>query len=216
MTKQLVAAGFDYSSVDRDAKGKLIYLASQINREKVNLAKSGMAIGKQIAEAHALLAGEGRDGKFAEWVSLVCGFSRRSAYNYMLAFERFSECDNVEQINQDALYALSGPNTPAGAIKEATKLAEKGQRVTMSDVKNLLLKFSDDDRQEAAPKQPKAAAEPDLSQLFTDALEHLRQLALLLDKINRQANNTALRSEIFDSLEVANADLIKWRKVASK
>jgi hypothetical protein len=215
---QLITTGFDYSTVAKDAKGKLIYLAGQINRDKAAVANSLMSIGKHIADAHELLKG---NGKFSDWVQDECGFSRRTAYNYMLAYQRFYGCEGIAQISQDAMYALSGPDTPPAAFKEAVKLAGKGERIDMKQAKNLLLKFSDgeDARDHHASNgngKPKAAKpEPDAAALFTEALEHLRQLTLLLDKINRLKNNTGLRSAVFDSLEVANQDLLKWRKFSS-
>lgn len=214
MSKAIAKAEFDYGTVEKDVKGKLIYLASQINREKAAMINAGMTVGKHVAEAHSLLAGNGRDGKFTEWVNKVCGFSRRSAYNYMLAFQRFDGCEGIDFISQDALYALSGPDTPPQAVKEAMKLAGKGQRVDVKAAKNLLLKFSDGDQPEPEKKAAKPEAKRDLGELFSEALEHLRKITLLIDEINRQANNTQFRSSVFDSLEVANQDLVKWRKMS--
>ncbi len=221
MAKQqaLITTGFDYGTVAKDAKGKLIYLAGQINREKNAVAESLMTIGEHIGEAHQLLAGKGGDGKFSEWVQETCGFSRRTAYNYMLAYQKFHGCEGIAYISQDAMYALSGPETPPGAFKEAVKLAEKGQRVDLKHAKNLLLKFGDgEDAGDHASngKAKPAKAEATVAELFSEGLEHLRKLTLLLDKINRLANNTELRSAVFDSLEVANQDLLKWRKAATR
>jgi len=218
--KQLavVGGGFDYGVVSKEQKGKLIYLAGQINRERVTVATSLMSIGKHINDAHEILAGEGREGNFSDWIQETCGFSRRTAYNYMLAYQRFHGCGAINQISQDAMYYLSGPSTPPEAIKEAVKQAEKGQRVDLKFAKNLLLKFSDEDADDG--KAAKAAkpekAEPEVGELFSEAFEHLRKLTLLLDRINRQANNTGLRSAVFDSLEVANQDLLKWRKASKR
>lgn len=61
---------------------------------------------------------------------------------------------------------------------------------------------------------PKPADEAPVGKLFSKLLEHLRQCTLLLDEINRAAPNETLRTEIFNSLEVANEDVHKWRKSA--
>ena len=216
MGKQLAVVGFDYSAVSKDVKGKLIYLAGQINRQKMAAMDALMTMGKDINEAHQLLAGEGRDGKFAEWIEDVCGVSRRTAYNYMHAYQRFSGCGAIAYITQEAMYALSGPTVPPEAAKAAAKAAEKGERIDLKYAKNLLLKFDDEEPEPAKPKDKPAKAEPEVGELFSQAFEHLRQLTLLLDRINRQAKNDGLRHTVFDSLEVANQDLIKWRKQSKR
>lgn len=59
-----------------------------------------------------------------------------------------------------------------------------------------------------------AEVEPPAGKLFSKLLEHLRQSVLLLDEINKVAPNPKARQEIFDSLECANQDILKWRKSA--
>lgn len=141
MGKELSTAVFDYSVLDKDAKGKLISLAGSIKREKAKHAASGMAIGESVAAAHAILAGEGGDGKFSEWVELECGFGRTSAYNYLWTWQKFGNCSTVEQFDAGALYALASPKAPPKAVAEAEKLADKGHKITLDKARELLDKF---------------------------------------------------------------------------
>ena len=66
----------------------------------------------------------------------------------------------------------------------------------------------------AEPDKANGDSEPPAGKLFSKLLEHLRQSVLLLDEINKAAPNPKARQEIFDSLECANQDILKWRKAA--
>ncbi len=170
MGKELAAQVFDYSTLDKAVKGKLIALAGQVKREKAKHATSGMAIGESISEAHDLLAGDGRDGTFANWVELECGFGRTTAYNYMWTWRRFGKCSSLEHFTQEALYALASPKTPETAVNEAVKLADKGVYVNKERADEILGKFRDlsnsvaagrDARKpEGTPATPKGGSNP--------------------------------------------------------
>src|SRR5688500_3443451 len=103
---------FDYEGIDVDTKGKLFALAGQIQRGKASYAKAVIDIGKAIHQANELLAVAGRDGKFSSWVEDECGIERRTAYNYLHAFDAFSKCTTIGQFSAGALYALSAPTVP--------------------------------------------------------------------------------------------------------
>lgn len=138
MSKELATATFDYSGVDKDTKGKLVALAGQIKRGKANYAKTVLEVGCAIHEAHELLAGDGRDGKFSAWCEEECGIERRTAYNYLWSFERFGKCETVSHFSAGAMYALAAPTAPDKAVKAALKLADKGVRVTKSVADELI------------------------------------------------------------------------------
>ena len=162
MTKELSTAVFDYSALDKDDKGKLLCLVREINGEKQKHADAGMEIGKAVATAHSILAKDGKDGRFSEWVEAECGFSRATAYNYMNAWQRFGNCPTVGQFDSVALYDLASPNTPEPAVKEAIKLADKGVKITRVKAKELLDKFRVAAEKPKKPRTPKVetAAEP--------------------------------------------------------
>lgn len=128
---------FDYEAVDGEAKGKLIYLAAEIKKTVSQHQKSGLAIGESVAQAHAILAGEGRDGQFANWVETECGFSRTTAYNYMWTWGRFAESQYIDRYEPAALYLLASPKVPVAAVKEAEKMASKGHLIRLEDAKEL-------------------------------------------------------------------------------
>lgn len=167
MTKELIA--FDYSGLDKDTKSKLLCLAGQIKRGKAHYVKAVIEVGAAIHEAHELLAGDGRDGRFSDWCENECGIERRTAYNYLWSFNRFGKCETVSHFSAGAMYALAAPTAPDKAVKEALRMADKGERVTKATADELLEKYTVDakpkpssETKPAANKTPQAASrEPD-------------------------------------------------------
>lgn len=140
MSKALSAA-FDYGLVDKESGGKLKYLAGEIRKTSKQHKESGLVVGKAVCDAHELLAKAGKEGQFTAWVEAECRFSRATAYNYMNAYERFGECDVIDQFDQGALYVLASPSVPEEAFKEAVKNAKKGQHYNSESAKEVVGKF---------------------------------------------------------------------------
>lgn len=96
-------------------------------------------IGQHLDEVHSLLAGNGRDGGFHPWVRERCGFSIRSAYNYIKAHHRlrprlpedsYVKCATVARFDVAAVYLLANESTPDEAIDEAVARAADGEHIT--------------------------------------------------------------------------------------
>lgn len=153
--KELATVSFDYSKVDKETKGKLTTIAGQVRRGKGNYVKSVMELGEAIHAAHELLAGEGREGQFSQWVEAECNIDKRTAYNYMHAFERFGKCEIISHLSPTAMYALAAPEAPKQAAKEAEKLANKGEHITVARAKELVERFREIEKPKPRPA-PKA------------------------------------------------------------
>jgi len=153
MAKQIAKANFAYAAVPAEAKGKLIWFAGQIGKQKVVHAKAGLEMGKMLAEAQGLCG----EKPFPEWVESECGFSVRTAYNYMAAHRDFGDCATVAQIELGAMYELTKNK---GAKREAIKLADKGVSVTQSMAKKLI-KESKPNPPPKPPATPRDAPEDD-------------------------------------------------------
>lgn len=123
---------FSYDGFDKDTRGKLVALAGQIKRGKAEYVRAVLLIGGAIHEAHELLAGVGREGKFQDWLERECGIERRTAYNYLHAFDAFGKCETVSHFSAGAMYALSAPTAPPKARDEAIKRSENGEKITKS------------------------------------------------------------------------------------
>ena len=121
---------FDYSDVPADTKGKLIWYAGEIFKHEKACVENGLAAGKMLIEARELCG----QRRFSDWVEMECGFSIRTAYNYMSAFEAFGKCATVAHIELGAMYELAKNEK---AKKRAIKLSEKGVKVTQSMAKRL-------------------------------------------------------------------------------
>jgi hypothetical protein len=160
LADKLVVRTFDYDGFDPDLKGKLICLTGEINRAKTQHVKAALLMGEAIASANALLADHSKHGRFGEWVEHECGISKKTAYNYMWAWERFGSCSVVDQFDDWAMYALAAPSAPKTASVEAEKLAKKGIRITFERAKSIL--------QSMLPSKPAADPKPDDSTRVSD------------------------------------------------
>lgn len=116
-----------------------------------------LKIGEHLAAVHELLAGNGRDGAFGPWIRERCGFSTRSGYNYIGAFETFgNKCETVSHLfDARAVYVLSADSCPEKAVAEALRKAKKGQKITAKLAAELKRKHTptpdDDGEAEPAP-----------------------------------------------------------------
>ena len=146
MPKELTAPSFDYSTLSKDAKGKLICLAGEIRKQSKSHASSGLELGRLFSESKGLL-GE----SFKTWVERESWHSVRSAYNYISAWENFGDCANLHNIELSAMYELAKSET---AKRKALKLAERGVKVTHSVAKELVEEASDSE-----PKTTRRAAD---------------------------------------------------------
>lgn len=150
--KELATATFDYSKVEPETKGKLIALAGQIKRGREHYNKSIFELGESIAIAHSLFANRG-NGSFEVWVESEAQLELSAARNYMRAWERFKDSAIIAgTFRPTAMYMLAAPEAPKAAAKEAVKLANKGEQITVKKAKELLERF----KEIQAPKPPTA------------------------------------------------------------
>jgi len=135
MAKDLIAKPFDYSLLDKDVSGKLRYHAGQLTRWRKAHAEAIIETGRGLAEVQELLA-DHAGGVFVAWVEAECGFSKRTAYNYIAAFDAFGGCANFAQLEPSAMYLLAGSDE--AVQKAAIKLANKGKSVSHAVAKELV------------------------------------------------------------------------------
>lgn len=130
---------FDYSVVEKDTKGKLIWYATEIQKQGKAHVESGLEIGRLLSESREFLDGE----SFKTWVERECGCSIRSAYRYISAFENFGDCATVAHIELSAMYELAKNDC---AKKAALRMAKDGKTVTQQIAKELVTKHSESHR----------------------------------------------------------------------
>jgi Protein of unknown function (DUF3102) len=79
-------------------------------------------------------------GKFCDWVHAECGFSRRTAENYMRVACAFSEtkCETISHLQLSTLYELSAKSTPPELVSLVTKCAGADQPISDDEVREML------------------------------------------------------------------------------
>lgn len=134
---KLEAKRFDYSIVDDDTRRKLISLAGEVLRKKKTGLQAMLEMGESISEAQKLLS-KHKEGVFGKWIEEECGITPRTAYNYINAWRKFSNCESLSQLTAEAMYLLAAPNAPEAAFKKALKSAEIGVKVTEAVAKQII------------------------------------------------------------------------------
>ena len=134
---------FDYSDFDKDTKGKLVYLAGQIKRHSKTFIQTVMENGQAIHEAHELLAGNGREGKFREWVEIETNLAISTAYEWKNVYIRAKKYPTIGNFSPTVAYILSGPTVPDEAIVDFEKQVNKGARPTAAAAKATVEKFKE-------------------------------------------------------------------------
>lgn len=207
-TVTIATTNFDYGLIDTDAKGKLIWFANQIQKEGAKHISSGLEIGRMLSEARDLL---GADQSFQAWVERECGYSSRTAYRYIAAFEHFGDCDNLSHIELSAMYELTKSDS---AKKKALKLADKGVRVTHAMAKQLV----SDSAPKHQPSEAKQATPPAPSVPDETVEEAKRQESPLPEEKAAQEKPDAAPSadrEATDFGRCPNCASTKWTEDAS-
>jgi hypothetical protein len=168
MTKAIAVVGFDYVGVNKDTKQKLICLAGDVRRSTKNHIEHALDMGKAVYAAHDLLASAGCASKFGAWVASECGFSKRTAYNYLNAYVRFDgNRASLAQFTTEAVYFLASDDVPEEAVNEALRLAGKGSRINREAAQEIASQYepeesepADDEESDVIDVEPVEISEP--------------------------------------------------------
>lgn len=131
----------------------LVSFANEINSLHGKLTiETVLSIGERLEAAHVALAHKG-NGKFNKWVDESLNISRMAANRYMKTYRTFGgmeECNSLLQTSTiEAIYSLA---RKPELIDEAVELAESGERITLSVVKELTGSPSKDDKPLTMPR----------------------------------------------------------------
>jgi Protein of unknown function (DUF3102) len=79
-------------------------------------------------------------GKFCEWVQVACGFTRRTAENYMRVAYAFAEakCETISHLQLSTLYELSAKSTPPELVSLIIERAEAAQPISDDEAREML------------------------------------------------------------------------------
>jgi len=175
---------FDYSLVTDDIKSKLVWFEGEIKKASSGHVKWGMEVGKYLSQAQELMPTQ---GAFQSWVETRCGYSIRSAYNYMSAFKEFGTCANLQNLELSAMYALTQNEE---AKKKALKLADRGVQVTHKMAKDLVKNAGGPEKPGGGGRGPgKGSQEPERIDPVQQAKNNAKVAKDLIDRAVRAVDD---------------------------
>ena len=153
---QINVFNFDYNGVPAVTAAALRAEASRIRK----LVKATTA---SIIEAgRALIAVKEQldHGQFSDWVDAECGFSLRTAENYIRACQ-FAEGKNatVALLSPATVYRLAAKSTPPEVVDAVLQQAAKGEVISDDNVQVALAKAQQEKREANKKKTAKRRAE---------------------------------------------------------
>jgi hypothetical protein len=117
---------FDYASLSPQTAAFLRNRATRIRQGVKSTVEAICDIGVQLCGAKQMLG----HGQFVQWVESECGFSLRSAQNYMRASEFAADKNaTIARLPPATVYRLSAKNTPPEVVAEVMARAASGERV---------------------------------------------------------------------------------------
>jgi hypothetical protein len=80
-------------------------------------------------------------GQFGEWVQAECGFTLRTAQNYMKVACTFAElkCETISHLQLSTVYELSAKTTPADLVARVIQRGMTGEPVSDDEVREMLV-----------------------------------------------------------------------------
>jgi hypothetical protein len=122
---------FDYASLAANKAEFLRNGATRIRQGVKSTVEAICDIGVQLCRAKQMLG----HGQFVQWVESECGFSLRSAQNYMRASEFAADKNaTIARLPPATVYRLSAKNAPPEVVSEILARATSGERVSDAEV----------------------------------------------------------------------------------
>jgi hypothetical protein len=131
---------FSYEPLTADHAASLRKQAARI-RDRMKTATKAMI--KAVVETGRDLIAVKQNldhGKFCEWVEAECGFSLRTAQNYMKAASRFEEakCETISHLQLSTVYQLSAKTAPPELVAQVIERGVAGQPVSDREARGML------------------------------------------------------------------------------
>jgi DUF3102 family protein len=158
---EVVGKTFDYGSLRPEIAEDLRKRTSCIREQVKNTTDAVVWIGHHLSAAKNMLP----HGQFVQWVVTGCGFSVRSAQNFIRVAEFTSTREiyaTVAFLPLAMLYALSAKSTPPEVVEEVLARAAARAPVSTAELKRMLREFKHRNREETQSNRcrERASCEP--------------------------------------------------------
>jgi Protein of unknown function (DUF3102) len=190
------ARAFDYGSLSPEMAEALREKTDRIRHQVKAAATAIVWIGRDLTAVKQML----EHGQFVRWVDSECGFSIRTAQNYMRAAEFLEgKSASVALLPPATLYRLSAKNAPPEVVNAVMNLAARGE-ISEADVTQIFAEYNNLKRR-AARKEcegkecVKANVREILKRFGADGAAYLleirKDLLATLSLLEREISNSA-------------------------
>ena len=189
-----VIRGFDYGSLSPEVAEALREKTDRIRHQVKATATAIVWIGRDLTAVKQMLG----HGQFVRWVESECGFSARTAQNYMRVAEFLEgKSATVALLPPATLYRLSAKNAPPEVVAAVTERAAAG-KISEADVAQIFAEYNNRKRaatKERAKECVKANVEEILKRFGPDGAAFLlgirRDLLATLSLLEKEINTSA-------------------------
>ena len=128
-------ARFDYSPLPATQVDELRAMAKTIRSGTAMMTAAIIDIGRNLLAAKQALA----HGRFSPWVEAECGFTLRTAQNYMRVAEfTHGKSETVSLLSPSVIYTMASKKVPLSVVNKVLQLLDSGQVPTECDVLRML------------------------------------------------------------------------------
>ena len=133
---------FDYATVSDPLRRELVEDAAYIRGHQERVNEGVIAVGERLLIVKAKLP----HGQFLRWVEAECGYSERSANDYMNIAKEFSQNPHRgADLSMRAQRLLAAPSTPQAVKDIAYQRLDEGKAVTAAEIERLKRELADKD-----------------------------------------------------------------------
>jgi hypothetical protein len=134
-----VSGSFDYRSLSAEDAQVVRACGARIRTEMKTTADAVIAIGRELIAVKKSLP----HGSFEAWVESECGFSVRSAQNYMRVARHAAKNATVAHLPLATSYRMTGRRTSRWVLNAAAERAIDGKKMSEVEIERLYKMFLD-------------------------------------------------------------------------
>jgi hypothetical protein len=157
-----VARGFDYGSLPPEIADALREQTARIRHQVKATATAIVWIGRDLTAVKQMLG----HGQFVRWVESECGFSGRSAQNYMRTAEFLEgKSATIALLPLATLYRLSAKNAPPEVVAAVIDRAARGE-ISEADVIRIFAEYNNLKRAARKDREAKECVKANVEEIL--------------------------------------------------